>query len=134
MTDQAAVLFANEAFYAAFSGRDMEAMKGVWAEGEQITCIHPGWPPLAGRDEVMGSWGSILGGDSSPEITCRSPMAHVFEGFAYVICHEVLLDGALLATNIFCRDGGRWRMVHHQAGTASPMPSRADDEEEATLQ
>ena len=56
MSEHAAVNFANEAFYVAFSTRDLEAMDALWARQAPVTCIHPGWNALTGRDAVMESW------------------------------------------------------------------------------
>jgi hypothetical protein len=39
-----------------------------------------------------------------------------------VLCHEHVEQTALAATNVFVREGGGWKMVHHQAGP-SPPPS-----------
>jgi len=39
-----------------------------------------------------------------------------------VICEEELQAGHLIATNIFVKEDGGWRMVHHQA---SPLVVRA---------
>ena len=35
---------------------------------------------------------------------------------AFVVCYEVLSSGTLVATNIFQRENGQWKVVHHQAG------------------
>lgn len=126
MSEHAAVQFANEAFYLAFSGADIEAMDEVWADQDQITCIHPGWSPLIGRDLVMESWQAILANAESPAITCRNQTTHISGGVAYVVCYEEVDGGFLVATNIFVRQDGLWKMVHHQAGPApGPPPPEA---------
>ncbi len=68
--DQAALLFANETFYRAFAERDTALMNALWAEREPVTCLHPGWPPVEGRDSVLQSWQAILSGPASPDIEC----------------------------------------------------------------
>ena len=126
MTEHAAVLFANDAFYVAFAARDTDAMDAVWARRAPITCIHPGWHPLSGRDAVLDSWHAILGGPNPPEIACVEPTAHVHGETAVVLCYEAVSGGFLVATNVFVREDGDWRMVHHQAGPASgPPPERS---------
>jgi len=122
VSDQVALLFANEAFYAAFAGRDMDVMNGLWSSRREVTCIHPGWLPLAGRDDVMQSWQAILSNPASPAISCWNATAHILGDVAYVLCHEQLQHGFLAATNIFVREAGTWKLVHHQAG-ASPPPT-----------
>jgi hypothetical protein len=42
MPEQAAVLFANDAFYIAFTTRDPNAMNDIWARSVPATCVHPG--------------------------------------------------------------------------------------------
>lgn len=123
MPEYEAVLFANEAFYAAFAGRDPVAMEQAWSPRETVTCVHPGWPPLLGRDAVMQSWRAILANPASPQVVCVDPAVRLLGDAAYVICHERVGDAFLVATNVFTRDARRWRMVHHQAGAAPPHGS-----------
>jgi len=127
MSDNDAVLFANEAFYQAFSERDIEAMDGVWAAGVPVACLHPGWEPLTGRDRVMQSWLSILANPDSPKVICYDAQAHLLGEAAYVICLEEIAGQFLAATNIFVRQqsphGKIWRIAHHQSGPTAGQPS-----------
>jgi ketosteroid isomerase-like protein len=127
MSQHAAILFANDAFYMAFQGRDIDAMREAWSERENITCIHPGWPTLNGRREVMSSWKAILSNAYNPSIECRHATAHLAGDVAYVLCYEVIAQGFLVSTNIFAKENGIWRMIHHQSG---PAPSDFGEEEE----
>lgn len=121
-----AILFANEAFYRAFAGRNFAAMDELWARDHPVACIHPGWGPLAGRAEVMASWEAILNHPAQPSISCLAPEAYVLGDTAYVICFEEVGGSYLLATNIFVRQGAVWRMVHHQAGPTSATPPQQE--------
>ena len=121
-SDESEVLEANAAFYSAFSRRDATAMDELWAREPQVACLHPGWEPLLGREAVMQSWRRILLGGGAPDaLHCERPKAQVAGEAAWVICLEVVPGGALAATNLFVREGGRWRMAHHHA---SPVPVR----------
>jgi ketosteroid isomerase-like protein len=119
------VLLANESFYRAFAGRDVEGMDEVWARRASVACVHPGWQPLKGRDAVMASWRGILRGPGVPDITCTDATCHVVGDSAFVICIERLDVGALVATNVFVREDGAWRIIHHHAG---PIADDGDDE------
>ena len=134
MPEQAAVLFANDAFYVAFTTRDSNAMDELWARTVPVTCVHPGWNVVEGRDAVMASWRNILANPESPQITCRQATAHVHGDVAYVVCFETIETNHLVATNVFVREDGAWRMVHHQAGITAKGPSEADEETPRRMQ
>jgi hypothetical protein len=134
MSQNAAVLFANDAFYAAFAAGDFEAMDALWAKRAPVSCIHPGWAALVDLDAVMASWrGILVGGGKRPEtsaIRCLRPAAIVLGETAWVMCYESLPNGILIATNIFTRENGAWRMVHHHASPAPAAPSDAAEDDE----
>jgi ketosteroid isomerase-like protein len=118
------VLEANSAFYEAFARSDAEAMDALWAREAPVACLHPGWELLLGRAAVVESWRRILlGGGAPPAIRCERASAHVQGDWAWVVCVEVLPDGMLAATNLFVREEGTWRMVHHHA-SPTPAPPR----------
>ncbi len=109
------VLEANAAFYRAFAKGDFHGMDGLWARRAPVACTHPGWRALIGRDAVMASWAAILSAPELPAIVCIAPHAVLLGETALVLCYEDV--GAwLAATNVFVREDGAWRMVHHQAG------------------
>ena len=122
MSEQDAILFANEAFYRAFADRDVAAMEALWAQSAPVCCIHPGWEAIHGHDDVLDSWRAILTGSAPPQIDCISPQAYFFGDAAFVVCFEGVDGNYLIATNYFVREGGRWRMVHHQAGPTRFTP------------
>lgn len=122
MSEREAVLFCNEAFYAAFAARDFDAMAGLWADGDEISVIHPGWEPLFGRDDVLESWAGIMGNENSPAIQCRAARAVLRGESASVICYEEIGGNFLIATNLFVKQDGAWRMTHHQAAPTSGHP------------
>ncbi len=127
--EMAGVLAVNSAFYAAFASRDATAMEGLWAERHAVACLHPGWPPLIGRDAVIESWRRILANPQAPRIRCFRERVMVYGAVALVICHEIVDSGLLVATNTFVRESGFWRIAHHQS---SPVAGEALDTGEAS--
>lgn len=121
--DIEAVLAANREFYRAFRERDLAAMEDMWASHCPVACIHPGWDLLVDREQVLESWKGILVNPASPKVTCSNETPYVMGDVAFVLCHETLDQGTLAATNIFRREEGEWRMVHHQS---TPMGSEPD--------
>lgn len=123
------VLFANEAFYQAFADGDVAAMAALWAEELPIACLHPGAEPVSGREAVMASWQAVL--REPPPVACRGPKVYeTGPDGAFVICWEEVGGGFLIATNIFARERGQWRMVHHQAGPIRGRPKQLSEEED----
>ena len=122
MSQEAAVLFANEAFYLAFTLKDLKGMDELWSRHLPVTCVHPGWQPLIGREAVMDSWIGIFGNPRSPGVECRQPRVFLYGDLAQVCCYEVLEEGTLVACNLFARDGQAWTLVHHQASPVAEKP------------
>lgn len=115
------VLASNEAFYEAFNDRDMSAMERLWAERAPVVCLHPGSAALHGRSQVIRSWESILASDGAPRVSIEGSRVVMLGETAMVLCYERVTDpetgsGAVLAaTNVFVREAGEWRLVHHHA-------------------
>ena len=124
--DEAAVILANEAFYDAFSARDLSAMEDVWAREHAVACLHPGWDALRGRDEVMASWRAIMENAGSPRVAFARAEAYVLGTAAFVIGYERIGGATLVATNVFVREGSAWKLAHHHA---SPVRAEIEDDE-----
>jgi ketosteroid isomerase-like protein len=125
------VLATNERFYAAFSQRDFPAMSELWHPTLPVVCIHPGWPPLEGRADVLQSWRRILENPSAPPIRCVRPSVHIMHDVALVVCFEAIGRNRLVATNGFARNDDEWHLVFHQAG---PVASDDDEEDERDVE
>src|SRR5438093_6499030 len=104
MPDEADVLAANQAFYAAFNAKDFDAMDALWSQWAAVACVHPGWNVLSGRETVMDSWRAILGNQSQPRVQSGGERVYLLGDVAYVICRELLEGAPLAATNVFVRE------------------------------
>lgn len=129
--DEERILFANDAFYAAFASGDVDAMDEVWAWEVPVVCIHPGATPIHDRAEIMRSWDHILSDPGVSDMKMHSPRVIAYDEFAFVTCYETLGGGALIALNGFILENGTWRMISHQAGPCPDAPDEddADDDE-----
>lgn len=123
MTDRDTLLALNQAFYRAFNACDLPAMEALWAETLPVSCIHPGWTALFGREAVLDSWRDILRSEN-PSVHARNERVTIHGDTALVVCEEVLGPAVLAATNLFAREDGSWRLAHHQAGPVAH--ARAD--------
>jgi uncharacterized protein (TIGR02246 family) len=121
---------AEAAFYEALERADLELMMAVWSEDEDIVCVHPGGPRLAGQDQVRASWRQILAGGTrarvqvSQQVMIAGPMVAVHsvqESFS--VPGEARPMPAVVATNVYLRTAAGWRMVVHHG---SPAPGSAE--------
>ena len=84
---------------------------------------------IAGKEAVMDSWKAILSGvrPRAFKIELEDVRIYATDGFGYVTCTEIVnaddAAGRVVATNIFEKQEGRWRMTMHQGG-AAPKPMR----------
>ena len=120
----AEVLAANDAFYAAFAAGDLAAMDRVWAADNPVSCLHPGWPIMLGRQRVMASWQMIL--SNPPAIRHEDAQVLTYDRLALVVCREIIGNSVLTASNLFVPEGTTWRMAHHQACPAGARDTESD--------
>lgn len=124
---------ANARFYRAFEALDLARMDAVWAHDERASCVHPGWPLLAGWPAVRDSWGAIFANTEEMRFTLSDVRVVAAGETAVVTCTENILSGtagriavtSVLATNVFERRPDGWRMVLHHA---SPILAHREGE------
>ena len=126
---------AENAFYEAFERCDLEGMMAVWAEDEDIVCVHPGGPRLTGQDQVRESWARIFSGGPRARVHIASQVAISGMMLAVHSVHEnFTIEGQsrgdaqplpIVATNIYLRTAAGWRMIVHHASPAPAQPESA---------
>ena len=124
MSDLTEVEQANARFYQAFETLDLARMDQVWAHGEHVQCVHPGWPLLVGWEAVRSSWEAIFENTAEMRFTLSDVRAAGGGGdLGWVTCTENIFSEvrgrlavtSVLATNLFERGPQGWRMIHHHA-------------------
>ena len=123
----------ESAFYDALEAGDADALMEVWADDEEIVCIHPGGPRLVGQQAIAASWREIL---SNGPISVRPADPQILHGslvsvhsllsrvMAFVRTEEQAGGGSqppqamsinVLVTHVFFKGAQGWRMVLHHA-------------------
>jgi ketosteroid isomerase-like protein len=118
---------ASEQFYEALAHEingDPGPMMEVWSHGSDVTVMHPLGGRETGWEEVRASWEQAAQAFSEGKVSLVSlvvvPLA---DDVAYTLGTEhgqaklgdetVGIDWRV--TNIYRREGGEWKMVHHHA-------------------
>ncbi|MCZ7415088.1 nuclear transport factor 2 family protein [Streptomyces sp. WMMC897] len=136
----AAVEAANRALYDALEQGDYEALAALWLDGD-VSVVHPGWPVLRGRGEVLRSYALIMANTEYIQFFLTDVEVSVVGDAALVTCTENILSGGpseadgsageligglVVATNVFRRDvDGVWRVWSHHG---SPVIAEDTDE------
>jgi ketosteroid isomerase-like protein len=132
---------ANTAFYETMERGDFDELSGLWLD-DDISCIHPGWPVLTGRGEVLRSYALIMANTEYIQFFLTDVKVSVAGDTALVTCTENILSGGpaedggelgplvgqlVVATNVFRRTLDGWKIWSHHG---SPVLTETDGEED----
>ncbi|GDY64754.1 hypothetical protein SAV14893_041470 [Streptomyces avermitilis] len=107
-TDVEQVGLANTAFYEAMERGDFETLSSLWltpadlgvdeeyhdpADAGVVSCVHPGWPVLSGRGEVLRSYALIMANTEYIQFFLTDVHVSVTGDTALVTCTENILSG-----------------------------------------
>ena len=127
---------AEAAFYDAFERRDLDAMTALWDHEAEVSCIHPGGPRLDDIETILDSWRAIFEGGQRLRFERVGVAPTAGTDVAVHCLYEVIRfgerfeqRGTVVATNVYRRTEGGWRMVIHHAspdpdGTVGSVPQR----------
>jgi ketosteroid isomerase-like protein len=148
--DRARLLELNEDLYAAFEAGDLDRMDRIWADdglAESVVCVHPGWPTLRGRDNVLRSWAMIMANTTYIQFVITDVELELAGDLAVLTCVENIITAAEeseddpesaefagargVATNLFRRTDEGWRLwVRHGSPVLTGSDDPADDDDE----
>ncbi len=119
------IMEANQRFYQALSELDLKAMEAVWHHESQVSCVHPGWPPLSGWDRVRESWKRIFANTANQLVEPRNVEVRVFGELSWVSCLEQITSNSgtggiislAVANNLFLKTQEGWKMILHHGST-----------------
>jgi uncharacterized protein (TIGR02246 family) len=128
---------AESAFYEALERCDLEGMMAVWAEDEEIVCVHPAGARLTGQDQVRESWAKMFAAGPRARLVIEQQVAisgmmlavhSVYERFTIPQAKPEQQPVPIVATNVYLRTAAGWRMIVHHASPAPAQPQPAPRE------
>ena len=121
-------------FYEALESANLEDMMEVWAEDEEIVCVHPGWPRLTGCEQIRENWAQIFRSGERLKVHLSAQVCVQGMMLSVHSLHEnILVAGEpkarppVVTTNVYLRTASGWRMVVHH-GSIAPPAARAEPE------
>ncbi|MFB6080247.1 MAG: nuclear transport factor 2 family protein [Haloferacaceae archaeon] len=115
---------ASDRFYDALErmlNGDAEPMSEVWSHRDDVTTMHPIGGREVGWDAVKEPWRAIADISENGEVTVTDRLLRVVGDLAYELATERAsvtvaghpLDVEHRATNVYRREDGEWKIVHH---------------------
>ena len=119
-------------FYEALREADIDKLMALWADDDEVFCVHPGGPRVVGVLAIRTAFEAMFASSgrihAQPERVRRvlSLDSAVHNLVERVELHtgEGRRTGFVVATNVYIRTAQGWRMVAHHAspGTAQEAP------------
>ena len=121
-------------FYEALQRADISALMSLWADDDDIVCVHPGGTRLIGKAAIRASFEAIF---ANGAIAVRPEQVRRIDALSSAIhhlCEHVELQTAdgphsawVTTTNVYVKTPLGWRIAAHHA---SPGSRREPDEQE----
>ena len=119
-------------FYAAMNRMvdgDASRLADVWSHSDTVTTMHPIGGEQVGWTEVRESFEQVAGVASAGRVELADQRVEVGGELAYEVGVErgqVTLAGESIqiehrVTNVYRREQGQWRMVHHHTDISPAM-------------
>ena len=132
------MLAAAYGFYDAFDRVDADALRASWHPTAETSVVHPGAALVRGFANVQRSWRDLLastraGGVESFGLVVADLALDAAENVAFATCAVTSpatfgRAHSIQATNIFLRDGERWKLAHHHASVSDGLDDFDDDD------
>ena len=129
---QAAALLASpddiEAqFYEALQQADLEHLMGLWADEDEIACVHPGGPRIVGSIAIRAAFETVFANGAISIHPERVRRLHHGDVAVHHVPErvQVLSESGeprvawVIATNVYLKSSLGWRLVLHHASPGS---------------
>lgn len=130
----------EQQFYEAMQRGDIDRLMAVWADDEDITCVHPGGPRVVGAVAIRSAFESIFANgaiNAHPEkvrrLQTHACSVHSVLEHVHLMTTEGPKSAWVVATNVYVKMPQGWRLVSHHASPGSPREIQDIVEAASTL-
>jgi uncharacterized protein (TIGR02246 family) len=109
-------------FYEALQRGDIERLMSLWADDDEIVCVHPGGTRVVGAAAIRASFEALFANGGIP---VRPEQVHRLAVLGAALHHLVerievrgeagLQTGWVIATNLYLKTAQGWRLASHHA-------------------
>jgi ketosteroid isomerase-like protein len=122
----------SDQFYAALNrmaGGEINTMGNIWLHNDLVTAMHPIGGRETGWDAVSGSFNGVAKIAIGGKVGLMNQLIRVIGDVAYEVGSEegeIKISGKRVkidqrVTNIYQKEGGSWKLVHHHADISPAM-------------
>ena len=122
-------------FYDALREGDIDKLMALWADDDEVVCVHPGGGRLVGVADIRSAFEAIFASGRIPVQAEQVRRVHSIDAAVHNVVERIqaqtaegLQEGVVIATNVYLRTTQGWRMVAHHASPGAP-----DEQREAAL-
>jgi len=123
-------------FYEALQRADLERLMAVWADDDEIVCVHPGGARVIGAAAIRASFEAIFARGGIPVLPEQVHRLVWSGGALHHLVERVVVpaeaggvqEAWVLASNLYLKTAQGWRLAAHHAspGTLHEPPGLAD--------
>src|SRR5882724_1954387 len=113
-------------FYEALQRADIALLMAVWADDDEVVCVHPGGGRLIGPAAIRASFEAIFGNGAVPVQPEQIRRLQALGCAVHHLVERVAVEGPegaqqawVLTTNVYVKTAQGWRMAAHHASPAS---------------
>jgi uncharacterized protein (TIGR02246 family) len=128
------------AFYEALQSADIDKLMACWADEDDVVCVHPGGPRLAGVAAIRAAFEAMFTNGSIrawPErvrkVQALASEVHSVVERIEVHTPEGTREAWVVATNVYHKTAQGWRLVVHHASPGSPREMQESGERPPVL-
>jgi uncharacterized protein (TIGR02246 family) len=121
-------------FYEALQRGDIERLMAVWADDDEVVCVHPGGPRVIGPAAIRASFEAIFANGAIPVAPEQVHRLHTLGSAVHHLAERITVqtsEGArtawVLATNVYIKTAQGWRMVAHHASPGTLGEASAEE-------
>jgi uncharacterized protein (TIGR02246 family) len=113
-------------FYEALQRGDIERLMAVWADDDEVVCVHPGGPRVIGPAAIRASFEAIFANGAIPVVPEQVHRLHAIGSAVHHLAERIDVNTSegprtawVQATNVYVKSAQGWRMVAHHASPGS---------------
>jgi ketosteroid isomerase-like protein len=118
---------AETQFYDALRDGDLDRLMAVWADDDDVICVHPGGARVVGPQAVRAAFEAIfvngtivVHAEHVKRVQAMGSAVHSVLERIDVITADGPRTGWIVATNVYVKTTQGWRMVAHHASPGAP--------------